>query len=138
VTDHNALNFIRGLAVQAPGWSVVRNSNRNRASIAHESARLAVELLRQHGDVWACEVTQTTGSTMWPAARATPWSAVKAAVTRAHTALVEARVDNRLGADRREAARAQAAAMGALLTVVLASAPSKAQAVDTEAEAGAT
>lgn len=133
MTEHNAPNFLRGLAVQAPGWTVSRSSTRNRASIVHSGARLAVELRRQPDDVWTCEVAGTGGGSMWPAARSTPWSAVKAAATRAHTALVEVRVDNRVAADQREAARARAAALGALLTVVLAAAPAKAQA----AEAGA-
>lgn len=130
MSEHNVLNFVRGLAVQAPGWAVARSSTRNRATIVHDASRLAVELRRQPDDVWTCEVAGTGGGSMWPAARATPWSAVKTAVTRAHTALVDVRVDNRVAADQREAARARAAALGALLTVVINAAPAKAQSTE--------
>jgi hypothetical protein len=60
---------------------------------------------------------------MSTASRLTPWPAVMVAVERAHTAQVEARMSDRATPERRAVSQAQAAALGALLSVVLAAKP---------------
>ena len=124
MTEHNALTFLRGLAVQAPGWRVDPESNRGFATAVHDGASLAVELRRGEQGGWTCDAGPTgRAGAMSQACRLTPWPAVLVAVERAHTAQVEARMSDRTTPDRRAVAQAQAAALGALLTVVLAAKP---------------
>jgi hypothetical protein len=124
VTEHNALTFLRGLVVQARGWALDPESNRGFATAVHEATGLAVELRRGEQGGWTCDAGPTgQAGAMSTASRLTPWPAVLVAVERAHTAQVEARMSDRTTPERRAVAQAQAAALGALLSVALAAKP---------------
>jgi len=124
VTEHNALTFLRGLVVLAPGWAMDPESNRGFATAVHDGTGLAVELRRGEQGGWVCDAGPTgRAGAMSQATRMTPWPAVMVAVERAHTAQVEARMSDRTTSERRAVAQAQAAALGALLSVVLAAKP---------------
>ena len=124
MTEHNALTFLRGLTVQARGWRIDPESNRGFATAVHEATGLAVELRRGEQGGWTCDAGPTgRAGAMSQASRLTPWPAVMVAVDRARSNTVPERELDCITPERRAVAQAQAAALGALLSVVLAAKP---------------